>query len=78
MQSLIEGVICTEVVLSRTGSAMSDMYSLGHMIYSVFNRGQPLFDCKHSLSVFQSIPGALPRLSPHQLSSVPETLQAAV
>ena len=43
-----------EYVLTMTCGTASDMYSLGLLIYAVFAKGKPLFECHGELSAFKS------------------------
>ena len=43
-----------EYVLTMTCGTASDMFSLGLLIYAVFAKGKPLFECHGELSAFKS------------------------
>lgn len=42
-----------EYAITETCSLASDMFSIGVLIYTTFNSGKPLYDCKHQLSAFK-------------------------
>ena len=45
--------LAPEYVLSQSADRSSDMFSLGMVFYTVFNRGKPLYENDHVLSTFQ-------------------------
>ena len=42
-----------EYILSRSCDVSSDMFSLGVLIYSIYNKGRPPFDCDSNMSAFK-------------------------
>jgi len=42
-----------EYALTDTCSLASDMFSLGVLIYAVFNSGKPLYECKNQPASFK-------------------------
>lgn len=42
--------VAPEVQQKKMGSILSDMYSLGMVIWSVFNKGRPLIQANHNVS----------------------------
>jgi len=45
--------LAPEFALTESCSLASDMFSIGVLIYAVFNNGKSLYDCKHQLSAFK-------------------------
>ena len=45
--------LAPEYVLSQSADRSSDMFSLGMVFYTVFNRGKPLYENDHVLSTYQ-------------------------
>jgi SCY1-like protein 2 len=45
--------LAPEYVLTMTCSTSSDMYSLGILMYAIFNKGKPLFDCRNQMSTYK-------------------------
>ena len=42
-----------EYILSRSCDVSSDMFSLGVLIHSIYNRGTPPFDCDNNMTAFK-------------------------
>ena len=42
-----------EYILSRSCDVSSDMFSLGVLIHSIYNKGRPLFDCDNNMTAFK-------------------------
>ena len=42
-----------EYILSRSCDLSSDMFSLGVLIYSIYNKGRPPFDCDNNMTAFK-------------------------
>ncbi|ESP05108.1 hypothetical protein LOTGIDRAFT_151904 [Lottia gigantea] len=67
--------LAPEYTLTMTCSPASDMYSLGVLIYSIFNNGKPLFECQGQLSTFQKNAEELRHLRSTLLGRVPDELR---
>ena len=71
--------LAPEYILSQTADRSSDMFSLGMVFYTVFNRGRPLYDNGHMLSTFQKNALQLSSLSSLQvLKCIPEDVREHV
>ena len=42
-----------EYILSRSCDVSSDMFSLGVLIHSIYNKGRPPFDCDNNMTAFK-------------------------
>ena len=42
-----------EYILSRSCELSSDMFSFGVLIYSIYNKGRPPFDCDNNMTAFK-------------------------
>jgi len=42
-----------EYILSRSCDLSSDMFSFGVLIYSIYNKGRPPFDCDNNMTAFK-------------------------
>ncbi|KAK7098938.1 hypothetical protein V1264_003150 [Littorina saxatilis] len=67
-----------EYVLTMMSSPASDMFSLGILIYTVFAKGKPLFQCRGELSAFRQNAEELRQLRVSLLGAVPEELRENV
>lgn len=67
-----------EYILSRSCDLSSDMFSLGVLIYSIYNKGKPLFDCDNNMAAFKRNVEQMSRNSSAPLGSVPKELQEHV
>ena len=45
--------LAPEYALTMQCDISSDMYSLGILLYAVFNNGKPLYNCRNELSAFR-------------------------
>ncbi|GAB1598827.1 SCY1-like protein 2 [Argonauta hians] len=70
--------LAPEYSLTMTCSPASDMFSLGMLIYTVFNNGKPLYDCKDELRMFKANIGELKHLTPARLECLSEDVQQHV
>lgn len=43
-----------EYVRTMTCSPASDMFSLGMLVYTIFSKGKPFYDCHGDLSAFKN------------------------
>lgn len=67
-----------EYILSRSCDLSSDMFSLGVLIYSIYNKGKPLFDCDNNMAAFKRNVEQMSRNNSTPLGSVPKELQEHV
>ncbi|KAK6184566.1 hypothetical protein SNE40_007015 [Patella caerulea] len=67
--------LAPEYAITMTCSPASDMYSLGVVIYSLFNNGKPLFECHSQLSTFQKNAEELRNFRSTLLGSIPQELR---
>ncbi|KAL9955264.1 hypothetical protein ACROYT_G036562 [Oculina patagonica] len=67
-----------EYILSRSCDLSSDMFSLGVLIYSIYNKGRPPFDCDNNMTAFKRNVEQMSRNSSTPLGSVPKELQEHV
>ncbi|MBN3276139.1 SCYL2 protein, partial [Polyodon spathula] len=72
--------LAPEYILSVSCDTASDMYSLGVIVYAVFNEGKPIFDVnKHGIfKSFSKQLDQLSRLSPNILQKIPEEVREHV
>lgn len=67
-----------EYILSRSCDVSSDMFSLGVLIYSIYNKGKPLFDCDNNMTSFKRNVEQMSRNSSPALGNVPKDVQEHV
>ncbi|XP_074638590.1 SCY1-like protein 2 [Acropora palmata] len=67
-----------EYILSRSCDLSSDMFSLGVLIYSIYNKGKPPFDCDSNMAAFKRNVEQLSRKSSAALGNVPKDVQEHV
>lgn len=67
-----------EYILSRSCDVSSDMFSLGVLIYSIYNKGRPPFDCDSNMSAFKRNVEQMSRKSVTALGNVPKEVQEHV
>ncbi|XP_070555531.1 SCY1-like protein 2 isoform X2 [Ptychodera flava] len=67
--------LAPEYIMTVSCDTASDMYSLGVVIYTVFNHGKPLFDCSGNLKTYQRNCQQLNSLNITMLKCLPESLQ---
>ncbi|XP_075266361.1 SCY1-like protein 2 [Convolutriloba macropyga] len=71
--------LAPEYVLAQSADRSSDMFSLGMVFYTVFNRGRPLYENAHVLSTFQKNALQLSSLNSLQvLKCIPEDVREHV
>lgn len=67
-----------EYALSESCSFASDMFSMGVLIYAMFNRGKPLYECNHQLSIFRKNVEELRKWRGSLLGNIPLELRDIV
>ncbi|XP_032815884.2 SCY1-like protein 2 [Petromyzon marinus] len=70
--------LAPEYILSVSCDVASDMYSLGMLMYAVFNKGQPIFQMDGTHDMFKSFSRHLDKLSnlgPSVMQKVPEDVR---
>lgn len=67
-----------EYCLTLSCCEASDMFSLGVLIYCIYNHGKPLYECHNQLSQFKKFTEELRKFRASLLGSVPEGLQQYV
>ena len=67
-----------ESTLTRMCERSCDIYSLGILIFSVFNNGKPLFECQNQPSVFRKNAEEMRKWRGQLLGKLPEGLQDIV
>lgn len=67
-----------EYILSRSCDLSSDMFSFGVLIYSIYNKGRPPFDCDNNMTAFKRNVEQMSRNSSTPLGSVPNEVQEHV
>jgi len=67
-----------EYILSRSCDVSSDMFSLGVLIYSIYNKGRPPFDCDNNMTAFKRNVEQMSRNSSTALGNVPKEVQEHV
>ncbi|XP_049806248.1 SCY1-like protein 2 [Schistocerca nitens] len=70
--------LAPEYALSSSCSPASDIYSVGQVIISVYNKGQPLFSNKEEWHMFEKSCSELKQLSEGRISFVPEGIRTYV
>nr|XP_022321420.1 SCY1-like protein 2 [Crassostrea virginica] len=67
-----------EYCLTHSCCEASDMFSLGVLIYYVYNQGKPLYQCQNQLSQFRKFTEELRKFRAALLGNVPDSLQQYV
>ncbi|XP_046552387.1 SCY1-like protein 2 isoform X2 [Haliotis rubra] len=67
--------LAPEYALTMMCSLASDMYSIGVLIYALFNNGKPLFECRTQLSTFKKNAEELRHFRSTLLGSIPDELR---
>ncbi|XP_061180862.1 SCY1-like protein 2 [Saccostrea echinata] len=67
-----------EYYLTHSCSEASDMFSLGVLIYCIYNHGKALYECHGQLSQFKKFVEELRKFRSSLLGSVPDSLQQYV
>lgn len=67
-----------EYVLTMCCGTASDMFSLGLLIYAMYAKGKPLFECSGELSTFKKNAEELRHMRASQLGPVPDDLREHV
>ena len=67
-----------ESTLTNTCERSCDIYSLGILIFAIFNNGKPLFECQNQPSVFRKNAEELRKWRGQLLGKLPEGLQDIV
>ncbi|XP_062616324.1 SCY1-like protein 2 isoform X2 [Saccostrea cucullata] len=70
--------LAPEYSLTHSCSEASDMFSLGVLIYCIYNQGKPLYECHGQLSQFKKFTEELRKFRSSLLGSVPDSLQQYV
>ncbi|VUZ46754.1 unnamed protein product [Hymenolepis diminuta] len=60
-----------EVVIEGKGYALSDMFSVGMLLYTLYNHGISALDCHESYGAYREAVKKLKPLSPAKLSNIP-------
>ncbi|XP_073245598.1 SCY1-like protein 2 isoform X1 [Porites lutea] len=67
-----------EYILSRSCDVSSDMFSLGVLIHSIYNKGRPPFDCDNNMTAFKRNVEQMSKNSVTALGNVPKDVQQHV
>ena len=67
-----------EYIMTKTCDDRSDIFSLGQLIYAVYNHGACVFESHRNILNFQLNMEKISRLQPQQLQNVPADLQPLV
>ncbi|KXJ26994.1 SCY1-like protein 2 [Exaiptasia diaphana] len=67
-----------EYILSRSCDVSSDMYSLGVLIYAIFNKGQTPYSCDNNMAAFKRNVEQMSKHSVAGLGDVPQELHSHV
>ncbi|XP_064634954.1 SCY1-like protein 2 [Lineus longissimus] len=67
--------LAPEYILTLTCSTASDMYSLGILMYTIFNKGKPLFDCRNQMSTYKKNVEELRHMKNSLLGSIPDDVR---
>ncbi|XP_071104426.1 SCY1-like protein 2 isoform X3 [Haliotis cracherodii] len=67
--------LAPEYALTMMCSLASDMYSIGVLIFALFNNGKPLFECRTQLSTFKKNAEELRHFRSTLLGSIPDELR---
>ncbi|KAM7532449.1 hypothetical protein Aperf_G00000133000 [Anoplocephala perfoliata] len=64
-----------EVIMEGKGYAVSDMFSVGALIYAIYNNGISILDCHESYGAYREAIKKLKPLSPMLLSNIPSGIR---
>ncbi|ELU10963.1 hypothetical protein CAPTEDRAFT_109432 [Capitella teleta] len=70
--------LAPEYALTQSCDTSSDMYSLGVLLYAIFNNGKPIFQCQDQWGAFEKNISELKRLKISVLGSIPEEIREHV
>ncbi|KAL4224685.1 SCY1-like protein 2 [Mactra antiquata] len=70
--------LAPEYTISESCSLASDMFSLGVLMYALFNKGKPLYECKEQISSFRKNAEELRKWRGQLLGTIPKDLQDIV
>ncbi|XP_021338936.1 SCY1-like protein 2 [Mizuhopecten yessoensis] len=70
--------LAPEYALTMNCSLASDMFSIGVLIHTIFNKGKPLYECKEQLSQFKKFSAELQKFRSSLLGNVPNELHEYV
>ncbi|XP_069132809.1 SCY1-like protein 2 isoform X2 [Argopecten irradians] len=70
--------LAPEYALTMNCSLASDMFSIGVLIHTIFNKGKPLYECKDQLSQFKKFAAEIQKFRSSLLGNVPSELHEYV